>query len=230
MTEYPFVVLPDDFTHLLKANMQSTSKGFGGLKTYVLERPDLSRLVQKGFVDIDPEGRVERIIKAVGWFGMRDRLANIYLTKLFTGKFPEKAPSNFLGEILKFEEKMKNQTVDGYSRAFLLGFYLRYALVELKASRPEESLDNMISTSNLLSLMKLSRSRVVKIDWLLLVLSHFVSFIGKETCENQLQKSSQFDTLWKILSNEQKELMTSNLLAYGAAIQDSEIFVSDLVK
>lgn len=230
MIEYPFVVLPDDFTHLLKANMQSTSKGFGGLKTYVLERPDLSRLVQKGFVDIDPQGRVERIIKAVGWFGMRDRLANIYLTKLFTGKFPEEPPQQFLTETLEFEEKLKTQTVDGYSRSFLLAFYLRYALVELKNTKAAKDFESMIFTSDLTSLMKLARSRVVKIDWLLIVLNHFISFLGKEVCERELEKSSQFDKLWMALSTEQKELMTSNLLAYGAAIQDSEIFVSDFVK
>lgn len=230
MIEYPFVVLPDDFTHLLKVNMQSTSKGFGGLKAYVLERPDLARLVQNGFVDIDPQGRVERIIKAVGWFGMRDRLANIFLTKLFTGKFPERAPANFLVEVLEFEEKVKSQTVDGYSRAFLLAFYMRYALAELKSSQTKHTFDEMLFTNDLISLMKIARSRVVKIDWLLLVLNHFVAFLGKDFCARELEKSSRFDTLWKALSLEQKELMTSNLLAYGAAIQESEIFVSDLIK
>jgi hypothetical protein len=209
--------------------MQSTSKGFEGLKTYVLERADLARLVQKSFVDIDPEGRVERIIKAVGWFGMRDRLANIYLTKLFTGSFPEGPPENFLTDILKFEDRSKKQTVDGYSRAFMLAFYFRYALTELKGPHSNENLHEMIYVDDLMSLMKISRSRVVKIDWLLLVLNHFVSFLGKDRCEHELRKSAQFDALWDSLNEDQKELMTSNLLAYAASVQDSELFVSDFI-
>lgn len=231
MIEYPFVVLPDDLTHLLKVNMQSTSKGFGGIKSYVIERPGMTRLVQDGFADIDPQGRVEHIIKAVGWFGMRDRLANIYLTKLFTGNFPEKAPENYIDDILVFEDKFKAHTVDGFSRAFLLAFYLKYSLVELdSASLMDKSCEDLVATSDLVALTKLARSRVIKIDWLLLVLNHFVTFLSVERCTDELKKKGRFDSLWESLDEDQKELMTSNLMAYGASIQDSELFVSDFIK
>jgi hypothetical protein len=227
MNHFPFTFLPDDFTHLLRINMQSTSKGFTGLKDYFLQRPDMSFLLKHCFQDIDESGNVDRIMKAVGWFGMRDRLANIYLYRLEHGSFPRSAPENYCEDILKFEDQFKRFTVDGYSRAFLLAFYLKFMLADSKST---QHFLNYLQAPALLSFLSAGKSRAIKIDWLCVILFHFHQFLGEELCLLQLKKGSTFQALWKELKENQQIELTQNLLAYGAAINEPDLFVSDLIQ
>ena len=226
MIHFPFALLPDGFTHLLRANMQSTSKGFTGLKDYFIQRPDMSYLLKHCFQDIDESGNVDRIMKAVGWFGMRDRLASIYLHRLEHGSYPKGAPENLCEDILKFEEQFKRFTVDGYSRVFLLAFYVKFMLKDQKKS--QEFVDYLEAPA-LFKCLQAGKSRAIKIDWLCVILYHFNVFLGPEECVEHLKKGTTFHNLWAKLSEDQQMNMTQAMMAYGAAINEPDLFVSDLI-
>lgn len=226
MFHFPYALLPDGFTHLLRVNMQSSSKGFTGLKDYFIQRPDMSYLLKNCFQDIDESGNVDRIMKAVGWFGMRDRLASIYLYRLENGSYPKNSPGNTCEDILKFEEQFKRHTVDGYSRVFLLAFYAKFMLKDQKNTRP---FFDYLEAESLLKCLQAGKSRAIKIDWLCVTLFHFNHFFGYEQCVEYLKKGTSFKNLWTKLSDEQQMSMTQSMMAYGAAINEPDLFVSDLI-
>lgn len=227
MIHFPFALLPDDFTHLLKVNMQSSSKNFLELKQYFMTKPDMTFLLKNCFQDIDEAGNVDRIMKAVGWFGMRDRLANIYLHRLEHGVFPKAPPENECADILLFEDEFKRFTVDGYSRLFLLAFYLKFTLKDQKI---KTHFREVITADEMMKCFVSGKSRIIKIDWMVVILSHFVSFFGIELCLTHLKNGNSFSELWKQLEEKQQRILTANLLSYGAAINEPDIFISDLIQ
>lgn len=228
MLAYEYVSLPDLFTRLLRRNMQSTSTSFQELKSYFLEYKEAQIILKQVFVDIDEQGNIDRLIKAIGWNGIRDRLAHAYLYKMSHGHFSHNYDPLLISDILQLEQKLKRYTVDGYSRAFLFAFYLKIMLINLRVTKTDESIASIIRYEDLIDLLEYNKSRIIKIDWIIILLHHLREFFGHEQTKIWMKEGNDWNFYYQKMSDDQKEVFVSNMLSYGSSINEADFFTSDL--
>lgn len=224
MKDLQFVSLPDAFALLLQKNMQTSSQFYPSFKSYIIENKDLQAQVKIACSDIDDAGQVDRIIKAVGWHGLRNRLAHYYLLRKNLIENDQQFNESNLHEVLSIENKFQKFTVDGYSRLFLLGFYLRM-LSDKKAPKLSES----HSIQFIEKALSLTKSRTIKIDWLIISLLLMAQQLGEDLLLQKLRTKRCFVNIWSELEGVRRDSMINGLLSYGASINDDEFISMDLV-
>ncbi len=232
MFNFPYVSLPDHMTQLLIANIHNTILNNNKLELYLNENKELNVLVRKVFKDIDPEGFLGKIISIVGWTGIRNRLTAVYIEYAMTGKFPDVANLNLVSDIINIENKLRYFTPSGHSRAFLLAFYAQMALIQVKKTSAPINLTSklvpLIIKDEHIEFMKYSKSKSIRIDWVLLQLIQFDHFLGTERMTTLLQAGLRYESLFSLLSNEEQHNVIENCLIYGSSISDTEVFTSNL--
>lgn len=215
----PFVNMPDYYNRLLVSNIQNTTQTNTNLEIYIADHPHLNHLIKRIFKDIDADGFVGKILAVNGFVGIRNRLASAYIEHRASGTFPEAVNQTLVQEALQLEHHWRHFTPQGYSRAFMLGFYLKLASMENKTS-------SMLFQDRHIEYMKISKGKSVRIDWLMLLILHFDYFLGFDRYMNALQSQMSFDALLALLADDERTLMLSNLLAYASSIQDLDFFTS----
>ena len=225
MINFPFVSLPEHFTKLLATNIQNSTLGNNNLEMYIYENKELNTLVKSIFRDIDPDGFLGKIINISGWIGIRNRLAAVYIEYAMAGRFPELANLSLVTDIINIENRLRHFTPSGFSRAFLLGFYAKFALINVIHS--SEGKNHLIIKEEHFEFMKFSKTKSIRIDWLMFQLIQFDHFLGTERMNSLLKANPRYDSLYALLSPEEKNAMIENCMVYGASINDSEIFLND---
>lgn len=227
MIQLPEIPLPQDFVSLLKTNMNFTIDTVGNVKGLIFNSPNLRGMVERFFSDIDRKRRVDIILNSLGWVGLRDRLASLYLAKFETNEFPHTADLKMIKDLEVFEEKTRMGAVEGFSRHFLLAFYLKAAALE--SQKGEDVLDFRLPAA-IYSHLRFIKAKCIKIDWLILALYHFDSYLGTEHVERALRSSpGAYHQLYELLSGEQRAEMTSNMLSYSFSIDEMETVIPKLV-
>ncbi|WP_372653107.1 hypothetical protein [Halobacteriovorax sp.] len=224
--EYHFANLPDDYTHLLKSSMQSSGKSFSELQQYITERKGMYLLFRQIFKDIDSSGNVDKVLKSSGWHGIRDRFSCMYIENLISGEFPTSVQTGNCYGILGFEDLLKPFSIGGYSRSFLLGFYLKVSSIEQNLLGKSTSA-NSFDINDVLEVLKLSSARTVKIDLLVILIKHLIYFLELDTVKSLILNGERYEDIYERLSEEQKLLMANNFLAYGSSINEKEIFIKE---
>lgn len=227
MINLPYITMPDHFVRLLSANILPSSQVNNSLEMYLNDNKDLNVLVRKLFLDIDPEGFLGKIISISGWIGIRNRLACAFMDKLQYGSFPDQVTLNRLSDVLNLENKLRHFTPAGYSRAFLLAYYAKMTLIKLNQMEEVHQYSPLIIKDEVIDLMKFSKSKSVRIDWLILQLALFESVLGIERLKNFLSSEMKFQAIFNMLKPEEQEWFMQNLLVYGASISDYEFFLTD---
>ena len=204
--------------------MNTNGTLYRDIHQYFYKRKGLYELVRMNFADIDPYGAADKLVKALGWSGFRDRLAALYLNFMWQGNYDQTVDESVMSDLAQFEQMLSANTVQNYSRAFLLGFYLKSA--ELSGHELEESwsIRGIAKDDELKGMLKAMGARVIKIDWLILQLLHFRAFLGRAKLVQMLNQASSFAEIYGELSQDQREEMARNMLAYGASIDESSIF------
>jgi hypothetical protein len=228
MKDLEFALLPDCYTFLLQMNMQTTSKFYSSFKSYIYENKDLHSHIKISCCDIDELGQVDRIIKAVGWHGLRNRLAHYYLGRLNLIEESQFFEEKNLVEILEIENRFQKFTVDGYSRLFLVGFYLKI-LINKKLSVGEGLLHDAQSIVFLEKALMLSKSRTIKVDWLVITLLLLAQQLGEDLLLEKLKTKRCFSILWNELEGARRDSLIKGLMSYGASINDDEFISMELV-
>lgn len=205
--------------------MTSNGPLYRDIHQYVYKRKGLYELVRKNFTDIDPYGAADKLVKSLGWSGFRDRLAAIYLNYMWRGSYGESNDLRTVQEILSLEQFLSTNTVQNYSRSFLLGFYLKSAELSGLIIPDDFQLKSLVSDEELKGMLKAMGSRVIKIDWLILQLLHFRSYLGFSKLVQMLNRACSYAELYGELSMDQREEMAKNMLAYGASIEEINIFI-----
>jgi hypothetical protein len=223
---YPFVNLPDHYTQLLRVNMQSSGKNFSELQYYIAEHKGLYLMFRKIFEDIDSSGNVNKVLKSLGWHGVRDRFACLYIEKLINGQFPKNVQTGNCFGLLGLEDRLKPFCIGGYSRAFLLGFYFKMASIELSIAG-DSSGSELIKIDEVFEVLALSTSRTIKIDWVVILIQHLILFLGKDEVVELVRAGGKYQDIYELLTQDQKQIYINNLLAYGASINEKDIFISD---
>lgn len=224
-SDFPMVNLPYQFTSLLRANMQIGGNSLDNIRVFINSQKSMVVLINLIFQDLGKKLELGSIVKAVGWTGFRDRMTNAYVDYALTGEFPSKPNIHNISSIIDLEEDVKPYTVAGFSRGFLLGFYLRMAQIQME----QKGRDFSIVTDELIKILKLSKIKIVKVDWLLLSLYHLEGYLGRDLLLSEIDKGVRFEKLYEKLTEDQMSVMMGNLLSYGYSIGDHEIFYSKTV-
>lgn len=233
MISLPFINMPDYFTRMLQVNMQSGGENFRKLQDSIYKNQSLYALCSIAFKDIDQDLRLEKIINALGWYGFRDRLASLFIYYQRHGHYPLQYKINYANLIIHYEKKIQNFTTDGYSRGFLLGFYVEMANYAIEVGDIDQGKKNSLQILNLtfdkidqlIKSAKLFQGRTVRIDFLLLLLAHFHLFLGEEQTLKLMTEGKEYNDIFPLLELSDQKNLILNMMSYGSSIGDLDFFV-----
>ncbi|HXH76506.1 MAG TPA: hypothetical protein VNJ08_16160 [Bacteriovoracaceae bacterium] len=223
----PYIKMPAEFISLLKSNLAvvtSTSTVFDVL------RPNraLYRILEIAFQEFDDGRGLEKLLTALGWSNFRDRMASIYVYKSIFGEFPTKSNMDLVEDMKNLESTFINHGVNGYSRLFMLGFYIRLANIQQQAIIDGSAAEIRIPVE-IGKLLNLSEGRTEKLDWLILIVIHLVASLGEKTVIDVISGGKKFNDLYPLMPVTDREHMYKNLLAYGASINEPDFFLYERV-
>ena len=224
---FPFVNMPQEFVTLLKSNISVSSSP---APVFDIIRPNraLFSILETAFKEFDDGRGVEKVLTALGWANFRDRMASIYVYKTMYGDYPSKTDMELVEDIKQIETRFTDHSVSSISRLFLVGFYLKLANLKIQEREDNKFLEIKIPPE-IGAMMKLSQGRSERIDWLLLILLHLNASLGEKMLMNNLIAGKKFDELYQLMPKDSQEVMNQNLLAYGASIQEPDVFLYDKV-
>lgn len=223
----PYVKLPGEFITLLKSNLAVTSSPTP-IFDIIRQNMALYHTLENSFQEFDDGRGVEKLLTALGWANFRDRMASLYVFKSIYGDFPQKTNMELVEDIKGLESRFMNHGVHGYSRLFLLGFYLKLANIKIQRKEDNQFLEIRIP-DNVLNVLKLSPGKAEKIDWLILIITHLMNSLEEKVLINLLISGKKFEEIYELLPKEARSNMHENLLAYGASINEPDFFLYEKV-
>ena len=223
----PFVNLPSEFVTLLKSNLSVTNSP-GPILEIISPNRALYSLLETAFEEFGEGRGLVKVIMALGWSHFRDRMASVYVYKSFYGDFPSKTDRELVEDIKSIENRFSAHSVNSFSRLFLLGFYLKLANLEIQNGTDNKFLEIKIP-NEIGAMLKLTQGRALRIDWLILILFHLNYSLGEKLLMNNLVAGKKFEEIYMLMSNEAQEIMGKNLMAYGASIQEADVFLYEKV-
>jgi hypothetical protein len=224
---FPFVIMPQEFVTLLKANLPVTTPP-GPVFDLIRPNRALFLILENAFKEFDDGRGVEKVMTALGWSNFRERMASIYIYKSMHGEYPSKTDMELVEEIKEMEARFTDHSVTSFARLFMLGFYLKLANISIQRREDNKFLEIKIP-QEIGSLLKLSQGRSERIDWLILILLHLSASLGEKMLMNNLISGKKFEELYILMPKDAQELMSQNLLAYGASIQEADVFLYEKV-
>jgi len=186
-------------------------------------------LVFSYFSDIDSKGRIDIIIKSLGWATFRNRLAALYIHYQAHGEFPATVDTTLAKGLEEFEAKLINHTVDGFSRSYLLAFYLKMARLWSMNKDCEDLLEHLNVEEEIFKYLRSAKAKTVKIDWLILLLCHFHYVFGGDELKKVMDEGTNYTEIFQSLSEAQQDMLMQNFYSYGYSINEVEIFYVETV-
>jgi hypothetical protein len=231
MFNIPYVVIPEDFANFLKTDMRPNTKGWDQFIVKLHDNASLEALILNLFYQASTaktfqETAIDAILKVNNWGAVRDKVAAAYMHKLRDKHFNYHPDETLVSEIKDCERIISDFCLPGPNRSFMLGLYFAMGKMEghFKKNDPFVTLQKKI-----LPYLTLMRSKIVKIDWAILILWHFHEFLGEEVLREKLQAGEDYTHFYSGLLEQQKTLMMSNLLSYAASINDRETLTSEII-
>jgi hypothetical protein len=226
----PPISLPRELCQLLCSNMNASVDSSAIIQNFINERPAFRFFIEEKFKEFDKKKRMDYIIQSLGWNGFRDRLANLYLHHILHHKFPHRTSTQHIQELGRLEQRISQYSVEGYSRGFLLAFYLLCVRLTQRKEDPSNQGPSELFSRKLIDLMKYSHTRIIKVDWVLLLLLHYEHFLGHESLKGALQVPNfSYQKLYEELTPGQRQTMNENLLTYAFSIHEADMFADELV-
>lgn len=227
LSDFPYVNLPNDLLEILKGEYHNGKDSLTKLSIAVESKSGLSHLVKKTMGSFDPDRRVEAIIKNLGFEAFRSRLSSVYLHKFEFDHYPSESNLDRVQAITDFNISIQDLSVMNSSRAYLLALYLDFATVQKKL---DGELAHLNIPTEVVSFLKLKSSKNTKLDWLLLLVWHFVEYFGLEEFKSLLQKyNNEYENIYLSMNEDSRFKMMANMLSYGASIQDMDTFIYERV-
>lgn len=215
--------LPDELIFLLKSNMTHDQDILSFIYEVLENNQSLQYLFNHTFSYVEGEKTFREMMKSLGWLHFRDRLSALYLNRIRDGYFPTQIDSSLINDMLILEQRLEDNTIQSVSRSYLLGFYL--TTLKLTDEHFSARIPRVV-----FDLMKISRSRIERIDWMVLLLWHFATFLGdKYLHEAIVNERKTYQELYERLTKAQQKHMIRNFLHYSYSIQDPDFFKNQLV-
>ena len=227
----PTIILPNDLTHLLKMNISAhiSSDDHPAVKL-INENKALFMILDRTLKDFKEQKiGLSKLFTALGWGNFKDRWTFIYIYKTIYGHFPDESDLDLIQDIKKIEERFMTLQAQGSSRLYLLGFYLKMINLEHKKANTEAEDDYWLIPEIIDDIIREHSFKSEKADWLLLSLWQFCHFLGADKVIQIVKEEKPYEMLFAYLTEPQRYQFINNLLAYGASINDDEIFVSKKV-
>ena len=210
--------LPEELVLLLKSNLSLDKDIFNIIFEILKNNRSIELLLNDTFSFFDGEKRFLEMIRSLGWLHFRDRLTALYLNQIKDGHYHSQIDTTILNDLLILEQKLEDHTIQWGARSYLLGIYL--TALKLSDDNFHFKIPNVV-----FDLLKVSRGRIEKIDWMVLTLWHFSNFLGdKKLHEAIVNERKTYQDLYLMLSNSQQKNMLENFLNYSYSIQDSDYF------
>lgn len=222
----PYVKMPAEFVTLLKTNLATVTSPS---MVFDVIRPNqaLCHILEKAFKEFDDGRGVEKILTALGWSNFRDRMASLFVYKSIHGEYPSKTDMELVDDIKLIEAFYSEHGIHGYSRLFLFGFYIKLANIQLQE---QGALDEEIKIPiEVGEVLKLSQGRSDRVDWLILIITHLIAYLGEKTLINYLLSGKKMKDIYSLLTPDARKEMHSNLLAYSASIDDPDFILYEKV-
>ncbi len=227
LTDFPFVNLPNDLLELLKGEYHNSKESLTKLSIAVEQNPGLKQIVKKTMGEYDPEGRIEAIVKNLGFEAFRSRLSSIYIQKLDIHKFPEKSSLDRVQKITDLANSLQELSVMNSSRIFLLGVYLEFSSIYLTQSG---QISHLEIPKEIIAFLLKRKSKNTKLDWLVLLTWHFIEYFGRDPFLALLKKyNNDYQNVYLSMNEDSRFKMMANLLSYGSSIQDYDTFIYERV-
>lgn len=205
--------------------MQTSGPGYQYLRKQLWDRPHFQAILLRACYDLKGKRSFERIINSLGWLGLRDRLASIYLYHQEFGHFPEEVALKNINDILLFEEDLKGKTIDGHGRHFLYAFYIKMNLYYIKRTDPKGIYHNNLLSKDAMDVVQAFSKKTIEVDWLCLAINHFTEYLGQQKLRDILSQGGSYLELYGLLSSPQKYSMNENFLTYATSIRDENPFL-----
>lgn len=229
MIHLPAIVLPTELIDLLKDPSAATTGLDSPVSRMLRKRPATSLILSRAFAEFD-EHKVglEKIFVTLGWAHFRDRMSSVYFFKALHGSFPEKTDMDLVDEVKHFETRFQDRGISGQSRLFLLGSYLKFYNIYL-SHRGDESAAKVDVPFSVDRVLSHSQIRSDRPDWLILICWHFDAYLQTSPLVTALKGGATYQSLFGQLTKAQQQQMISNLLSYGASIQESDPFLFERI-
>jgi hypothetical protein len=224
MLNLPALVLPQEFVHLLKSPSAATAA-----QDMLRVSNGLTMVMERAFREFDEHRTgLTKVATALGWANFRERMASVYVFKALHGSFPDKTDMELVADIHEFENRFSEKSVAGNSRLFLLGFYLRLLNTYL-AMRADGGGEGVLIPASVERILNLRQVRTDKADWLVLLCWHLDIYLGTDELVRLISAGVKWEELFRRLSDPQRFQLISNLLSYGASIQEEDPFLYERI-
>lgn len=221
------LVLPGEFVGLLKTPANAGGGSFPVIEV-LRNSPGLHLLLERAFREFNEHKiGIEKIVTTLGWSNFRDRMASFYVFKALNGTFPDKTELDLIAPALALEARFAEKSVTGTSRLFLLGFYLRFLNLYLRMK--DETAPEIVVSASVDRILGLRTLKTDRPDWLILLCWHLDQFLGTDAVVSAIERGEPWQMLYEKLTAQQKFQLHSNLLSYGASIQDDDPFLYERI-
>jgi hypothetical protein len=227
----PTVSLPHDLIHLLKMNISPNMSGeeHPAVKAIGENKP-LFMILERSLKDLkEKKIGLGKLFNGLGWSNFKDRWSVLYIHKSLYGSFPDELDLDLAEDIKKLDVRFSRLQLLGNSRIYLLGLYLKMINLEHKKLNADAEDDYWVIPETLDQIFVSHAFKSDKADWLVLSMWQFLHFLGAEKILQVKDEGKPYEMLFAYLTEPQRYQFINNLLAYGASINDSEIFVSKKV-
>ena len=217
------VNLPPEFAILLRSNLSQEKDMVDLIQSSFSANPIFKVIFGHISSFMSSNQDVKQIIKSLGWLHFRDRLASLYLNKLVFGRYPYEVDSEVINDILELETRLSSYSVQNVSRAYLLGFYI-------KIHNINHPTDLLVIPDSVFEVLKYNQHRMERIDYLIILLWHFVTFFGEKKVREMINEEQRsYEDFYEVMNDQQKDIMLRNLLHYGFSIDEHDIFEHEIL-
>ncbi|MCY4643751.1 MAG: hypothetical protein OXB88_03950 [Bacteriovoracales bacterium] len=224
MVQFPNIFVDPHYSYLLSQNLRFSDRSHRFIANYIKQHRGFHRLIVNSFLDVDTNKRIDFIVKTLGWKSFRDRLASVFIHYTHTNRFPEETNLQLTQDLIQFDMEMETYSSYGYSRSFLLAFYVKLCRIHSRETGLNFREEEWHIPRSVCGLMKKAKIKMIKIDWALLLLWHFVDYMGRERVEEIIDRGEGFRMLMDLLTDGQRDELYGNLLTYSYGIDDQDFF------
>lgn len=224
------VQLPDYFSRICKLDLKNTRISYGEV-TDILQSDQFVRVfLSDVFAPYLKKGGTLGMLTALGWEGLRNRLAELIIQKYRTGRYSKNTELDEVHDVIDIEKRFQFLCPENNSRLFLFGLYLKLSDIEAERSN-NENLENLITISpEIDELLIKGKSKINTPDWLLCVVWGLFNVVGAQRAISLLTNhSDSYFNLLDEISEQEHDDFINILLDYAFAINDTEFLTASKV-
>lgn len=226
----PVCPIPDELGRILQSHFHNNRSSYARITDEIYDSPFLKVIVPELFGQYMKGNNMESMLNALGWSGFRDRLTSLYVYKKLNGEFPTAIVVSCVNDIIKFEGELIDYAPEGHSRIFMLGVYLKFCEIKFKSELELSNKSLLVLSPSIKKILALGSKKSIKADWLILTLMNITEMVDEQLLINTINNhNGNFYQIFALLNEKQKEKLMTNLLAYGASINEDEMFLYDRV-